>query len=236
MYDGDVTRRRRRAVSQALSCARKGIPTGSELDCALSRSGALPRAGGRPSGGGWPGRLALASAERARSGVRHLERRVNRRHRESARALRRNPDLFPASSPGPCVHSQSWAEDALRELRRAAALDPKSAASRDPGRAWIETGNAPAALADANRVLAREPGHLGALALRGDALLAEHQTEEARAVFSSVVELHPAAPDGHRGLGGVHRVRGHVEAAVESYRTALARDGRDVTSVSLARL
>ena len=182
-----------------------------------------------------------ASAERSlERGVRHLEDgRVNDAIESLARALRRNPDLVPAlDALGRAYLAKSWPEDALRELRRAAALAPQSAAvTVNLGRAWIETGNAPAALADANRILAREPGHLGALALRGDALLAEHHTEEARAVFSSVVELHPAAPDGHRGLGGVYRVRGHVEAAVESYRTALARDGRDVTSLlSLARL
>ena len=155
------------------------------------------------------------------------------------RALRRDPDLVPAlDALGRAYLVKSWPEDALRELRRAAALAPESSAvAVNLGRAWIETGNAPAALAEADRVLSREPGHLGALALRGDALLAASQTEEAQAIFSTLVELHPAAPDGHRGLGGVHRARGHVKAAAESYRTALARDGRDVTSLlSLAGL
>jgi tetratricopeptide (TPR) repeat protein len=182
-----------------------------------------------------------ASAERSlERGVRHLEAgRVNDAIDSLTRALRRNPDLVPAlDALGRAYLAKSWPEDALRELRRAAALAPNSATvTVNLGRVWLETGNAPAALAEANRVLAREPGHLGALALRGEALLAEYQTEEARAVFSSIAEVHPAAPDGHRGLGGVYRARGHVEAAVESYRTALARDGRDVTSLlSLARL
>ncbi len=69
-------------------------------------------------------------------------------------------------------------------------------------------------------LLALDPTDPGPWLAKGGALVSLGRLAEAERAFGHVLELEPEHPGAHRGLAGIHRLRGELDAAEEQLRQA----------------
>lgn len=73
-------------------------------------------------------------------------------------------------------------------------------------------------------LLAKEPGHLGALSSLGRLLYASGYRMAAHTVYTQAVAMHPGSADAHVNLADVLAQQHEIELAMEHYETALRLD------------
>ena len=146
---------------------------------------------------------------------------ANKRARLGIEALKAKavPDLLEAAQAA--KDADKWIE-AETNLTAAAALQPETAEIGVALALWrLETGRVPAGLDAADAVLARYPGHPGALNARGRALRDMGRTTEAEACFQAALGNADTDADTLNNLGILVRAQGDRKAAAAYFRKGL---------------
>jgi tetratricopeptide (TPR) repeat protein len=131
------------------------------------------------------------------------------------------------------------AETRIDDLRRRVQKDPASIAFAQLAEECRRAGAYDEAVAVARAGLAIHPGYLSARVTLGRALIEINQLDEAQAELELVLKSASENLAAIRGMAEIHHRRGHLEAALAHYRTALslARNDPDLeqTVADLAR-
>jgi tetratricopeptide (TPR) repeat protein len=113
-------------------------------------------------------------------------------------------------------------EDAVREARHAARLDPDLAAAQTViGTSLAELDRPAEALEPLMRALERQPGLGHVLLALAKALRALGREDEAKARYEEALAAHPQFSDAWVGLGWLHVGQRRYEEAVRCFRSAL---------------
>ncbi len=124
-------------------------------------------------------------------------------------------------------------EEAVRHLEAALRVNPRlDDVKLQLGTLYLQTGRLTQALPLVREVEQNAPKSPAGPLLAGNILLAQHNPKLASEAFSASLRLKPDLAEGHRGLGQAHQALGHIDAAVKSYRRAIALNGNDVISLN----
>ncbi len=104
-------------------------------------------------------------------------------------------------------------DEAIAELRRVIASEPRPEAHYALGTAWWHRGDAARATAALQAAIAAEPGHAEAHQMLGVVRAAQHDWTGAAAALRRALALRPDVPGTHETLARVLRASGDEEAA-----------------------
>lgn len=135
-------------------------------------------------------------------------------------------------------------DDAIAELQRVVAAEPRPEALQALGAAWWHRGEAPRAIEALRAALAADPRHADAHQLLGVVLAASRDWSGAAAALRRALQLRPQVPETHVTLSRVLRAAGDAAGAGrhaaegERLRRAAEREqqARVWTSLGTARL
>ncbi len=122
-------------------------------------------------------------------------------------------------------------DDAVREARRAVALDPNEPeAHYNLGLALADQEDAAAALASYQRAVSLNPGHGQALNNMGSVFEAEEHQAEAEASYRHAITINPRHTEALNNLGSLLSKDGRIDEARDLFEQSLAVDPAAVTS------
>jgi protein O-GlcNAc transferase len=125
-------------------------------------------------------------------------------------------------------------EEAIRHLRRAVALAPKSVSAHfNLGNALLKHAEYEPALASFNAALALKPNHAPFLAAAGDALTKLGRQDEAIAQYCQAIAIAPDQPHAHENLGRVLYKLDRRKEAVKSLQQAIRLAPKNFEAIAL---
>jgi tetratricopeptide (TPR) repeat protein len=114
-------------------------------------------------------------------------------------------------------------EDAIKELQRALVLRPTfEEARRRLAQILARQGHVDQAITEFQKAIDLRPNSWANYSALGVSLVQAARYEEAVKAFSRVIELHPEGAIGYQQLGATYQMLGDQDAALDSYRTAIA--------------
>lgn len=131
--------------------------------------------------------------------------------------------VLASTSPGRAAEPPNLAE-ALATQQQLAADTPTPQILTDLGNLLVMAGRVSEAESTYRRVMAMDPGHVGAPFNLGLVMQYRGDTELAFGLFEQVIALEPAHAWAHYQLGVIHEASGERRAAIDAYAKALAHD------------
>lgn len=140
--------------------------------------------------------------------------------------LKKHPNHFDALHLlGVSEQQLGHHDDAMRLLKRALLVDPKSAAAHlNLGSLLMDLGRLEEAVASSDKAIELDSGFINAHFNRGNALLALGRFTEAVASFRNALAINPRYTDAHNNCGNALSRMGAFAEAIGCYDQAIALD------------
>ncbi|MDE6294898.1 MAG: tetratricopeptide repeat protein [Muribaculaceae bacterium] len=130
-----------------------------------------------------------------------------------------NPLLF--SNLGVCLTAQQKYQEALQAFEISLIRAPESVNTLiSRGKTYIAMERPAEAVADFTEALAIDSTLLQPRLLRARLYLTSNHIDKAQDDYEAVLRMHPAEPEGMKGLGNCGEIKGDYTSAVKHYRTA----------------
>lgn len=177
---------------------------------------------------------AAAELERGLAALR--EGRMADAERALRRALGADPDSVDAMQAlGTALTAQGRAGEALGFLDRARALRPSPAVLHNRALALFQMQRFAEAQGDLEAAVAQAPAQHASWNLLGSVRAALGDAQRASEAYARALELRPDHAETHFNLALLHHAGGRLDAAIASYRAALAlRPGLESARAKLA--